>query len=76
MAMDPTFDTVCLHEIVSQHQDTLRRRAAAHARLPRTRRSRLQSAERGRARRWLAEALHHLAERIEPTRLEPRSATR
>jgi len=72
--MDPTFDTTCLHAIVTQHADALRHRADEHARLPRT--DGRRRIEPGRARQWLADTLHHLAERIAPARLEPRSATR
>jgi hypothetical protein len=72
--MHPTFDTVSLHEIVTQHADALRRRADAHARLPRA--ARRQRAEPGRARQWLADVLLHLAEHLAPTRLETRPAAR
>lgn len=75
--MEPTLDTTVMHELVSQRQQRLRLQADRHALgqspVPPTMPA---PARPARARHRLAEALHHLAERIEPARLEPHSATR
>ena len=66
--MDPILDTTFLHELVEQRGARLQRAATAHA--ARSSDSARSVAKRGRTRRHLAGALRHLAERIEPHRLE------
>ena len=76
--MQPTLDPTVMHEVVSQHEHRLRRDAERHAfahsvpavAVP------ARTEHPGRVRHGLAAALRHLAERLEPGRLEPRPAAR
>ena len=76
--MQPTLDTNVLHEIVRQREHRLRSDADRHALAHSAPAHAVPRVERGggRVRHGLAAALHHLAERIEPGRLEPRPAAR
>jgi hypothetical protein len=75
--MQPTLDTSVMHEIVQQHEHELRSAAGRHALAHSARASvPARAPHRGRVRHGLAATLRHLAERIEPARLDPRPAAR
>jgi len=72
--MDPILDTTCLHELVDQRAVRLQRAATAHN--LGSAEATLSPAASGRARLRIAAALRHLAERVEPHRLEAPALTR
>ena len=72
--MDPILDPTCLHELVDQRALRLQRAATAHN--LGSSEPTVSPAASGRARQRIADALRHLAERVEPHRLDTPALTR